>query len=126
MSDVLKPEKQEQIRALGRLGWSLRRIEEATKVRRETISRHLKAAGIALRAPRARMAPGEPNAASHPIPELERCRAAGWSPMASSCEPYREWIEVELGRGRRAKTIWQDLVDDHGIPAGKGRARQVR
>jgi transposase len=132
MSNVLKPEKQEQIRALGRLGWSLRRIEEATKVRRETISRHLKAAGIALRPPRGRMAPAEPNAASHPIsdpgaksnpashpiPDLERRRAAGWSPMASSCEPYREWIEVELGRGRRAKTIWQDLVDDHGFPAG--------
>ena len=30
MANVLKPEKQEQIRALGRLGWSLRRIEKAT------------------------------------------------------------------------------------------------
>ena len=101
-------------------------------MRRETISQHLKAAGIALRPPRGRMAPAEPNAASHPIadpgaeskpashpiPDLERSPAAGWSPMASSCEPYREWIEVELGRGRRAKTIWQDLVDDHGFPAG--------
>jgi len=30
MANVLNPEKQEQIRALGRLGWSLRRIEEAS------------------------------------------------------------------------------------------------
>ncbi len=35
--------------ALGRLGWPLRRIEEATGVRRETASAYLKAAGIAIR-----------------------------------------------------------------------------
>lgn len=131
MANVLKPEKQEQIRALGRLGWSLRRIEEATGVRRETISRHLKAAGIALRAPRGRSLPSsnaasdpitdpEPgsNAASQPITDLERAGKPGWSPMASSCEPFREWIEGEVGRGRNAKTIWHDLVDDHGFEAG--------
>jgi hypothetical protein len=32
--------------ALGRLGWSLRRIEQATGVRRETVSSYLQAAGI--------------------------------------------------------------------------------
>jgi hypothetical protein len=37
MSNVLDEEKQQQIVALGRLGWSLRRIEAATGVRRETI-----------------------------------------------------------------------------------------
>ena len=35
--------------ALGRLGWSLRRIEEETGVRRETASGYLRAAGIAVR-----------------------------------------------------------------------------
>jgi hypothetical protein len=38
MSNVLSKEKRQQILALGRLGWSLRRIEEATGVRRETAS----------------------------------------------------------------------------------------
>ena len=38
--------KQQQVLALGRLGWSLRRIEQATAVRRETASAYLKAAGI--------------------------------------------------------------------------------
>jgi len=38
MANVLDLEKQAQILALGRLGWSLRRIEEATGVRRETAS----------------------------------------------------------------------------------------
>src|SRR5262249_61882538 len=54
MSNVLDDEKKQQVLALGRLGWSLRRIEEATGVRRETASLYLKAAGVAGRAPRAR------------------------------------------------------------------------
>src|SRR4029078_13519716 len=48
MSNVLDNDKQQQILALGRLGWSLRRIEQALAVRRETISGYLKAAGIAV------------------------------------------------------------------------------
>jgi hypothetical protein len=34
---------------------------------------------------------------------------------ASASEPYRELIEQALNRGRNAKAIWQDLVDDHGF-----------
>ena len=37
MGNVLSKEKREQVIALGRLGWSLRRIEQATGVRRETV-----------------------------------------------------------------------------------------
>jgi transposase len=48
MSNVLDDTIQQQILALGRLGWSLRRIEQALAVRRETISGYLKAAGIAV------------------------------------------------------------------------------
>jgi serine phosphatase RsbU (regulator of sigma subunit) len=49
MSNVLGDTKQQQVLALGRLGWSLRRIEEATAVRRETASAYLKAAMIPVR-----------------------------------------------------------------------------
>jgi hypothetical protein len=49
MSNVLGDDKQQQIVALGQLGWSLRRIEQATGVRRETASGCLKAAGIDVR-----------------------------------------------------------------------------
>jgi transposase len=49
MSNVLKHTKQQQILALGRLGWTLARIQETTGVRRETISGYLKAAGVAVR-----------------------------------------------------------------------------
>jgi hypothetical protein len=51
MGNVLEKAKQEQVIALGRLGWSLRQIEAATGVRRETAGVYLRSAGIALRAP---------------------------------------------------------------------------
>ncbi len=51
MGNVLSKEKREQVIALGRLGWSLRRIEQATVVRRETASDYLRAVGVALRTP---------------------------------------------------------------------------
>jgi hypothetical protein len=47
MSHVLDDEQQPRILTLGRLGWTLRRIEAATGVRRETASGYLRAAGIA-------------------------------------------------------------------------------
>ena len=45
VSNVLRDDKRQQIIALGRLGWSLRRIEREVGVRRETISAYLKEAG---------------------------------------------------------------------------------
>ena len=49
MANVLKEEKKQQVIALGRLGWPLRKIQQAARVRRETASQYLKAAGIAVR-----------------------------------------------------------------------------
>ena len=60
MSDVLDDQKQQQIRALGRLGWTLSRIQDATGIRRETIRGYLKAAGIAVRG-RGRPSEATPN-----------------------------------------------------------------
>ena len=134
MSNVLKEEKRQQVLALGRLGWSLRQIEEATGVRRETASGYLKAAGLKVRGrgrPPARpakpaispemptdsspaTAAGKGTAAAAPVPAQQPSRA----PQASACEPYRELIVDALGRGRNAMAIWQDLIDDHGFPAG--------
>jgi len=62
MSNVLSEEKRQQVIALGRLGWPLRRIEQETGVRRETAGAYLKAAGIGLRPPGAwgRRPPAKP------------------------------------------------------------------
>src|SRR6058998_2704266 len=51
MANVLSVEKRVQVIALGRLGWSLRRIEEATGVRRETAAAYLRVAGVVVRRP---------------------------------------------------------------------------
>jgi hypothetical protein len=48
MGNVLERAKQEQVIALGRLGWPLRRIEAATGVRRETASGYLRSVGITI------------------------------------------------------------------------------
>jgi hypothetical protein len=51
MSNVLNEAKKQQVLALGRLGWPLRRIEQETRVRRETAGAYLKAARIGVRPP---------------------------------------------------------------------------
>ena len=139
MSNVLSEEKKQQVVALGRLGWSLRQIERQTGVRRETAGGYLRSAGVPLRPPGGwgRQRPAKPAnevtpdlpASSKPANEvapdpgppsaaLSAPPPPGRSPSASACEPYRELIELGLSRGRNAKSIWQDLVDDHGFPGG--------
>src|SRR5215469_10891698 len=51
MSNVLSEQEKQQVIVLGRLGWSLRRIQQETGVRRETASTYLKAAGIPVQPP---------------------------------------------------------------------------
>jgi transposase len=121
MANVLNEQKRQQVVALGRLGWPLRRIEETTGVRRETASAYLKAAGIAIRPPRhwgRRLPPSKPanEVSTDPAVPAWPLRP-GRSPRASACEPYREWIERAVATGRDAVAIWRDLVDDHGFPA---------
>ncbi len=127
MANVLDREKQQQILALGRLGWSLRRIEDETGVRRETVSRYLKAAGVEVRAagrwghPPPKPAievftdPADSKPAIEVFTDSDPPPMPGRSPSASACEPHREWIEVAVGHGRDAMSIWQDLVDDWGF-----------
>ena len=129
MSNVLSDEKREQVLALGRLGWPLRRIEATTGVRRETASAYLKAAGVAIRAPRTRRPPkpaSEVISDSGPPPALEELGmaampvAVGRAPTANACEPYRELIESAVAAGRTALSIWQDLAEQPGFRTGTG------
>lgn len=143
MSNVLSDDKRQQVIALGRLGWSLRRIEQATGVRRETASAYIKAAGISVRPPgnwgRAAKPAIEVTTDSDPTthdnsadnqpevakPAIQVTTDSGLtSPPTkkhspgrtlSSCEPYREFIQESLQRGRNATAIWQDLVTEQGF-----------
>jgi len=71
MSHVLSREIRERAIALGRLGWSLPRIKQATGVRRKTVGDYLRGAGIALRRPGGwgRHSPSKP--AINPITDSE-------------------------------------------------------
>jgi len=51
VSNVLNEQTKQQLIALGRLGWSLRRIQKTTGVRRETVAAYLREAGICVRPP---------------------------------------------------------------------------
>ena len=141
VSNVLSEEQKQQVIALGRLGWSLRRIQKETGVRRETISAYLKEAGVALRPPRGRRIQAKPASQSSQVtPDSTPAKPAseaevtpdsgggsaggtdakpepkpGRSPSDSACEPYVEAIAVGLAKGRNAKAIWQDLVDTYGF-----------
>lgn len=144
MSNVLRKTKQNQVVALGQLGWTVRRIQEETGVRRETVSKYLKRNGVAVRKPRGRLLPAEAKAASDHDGVItdSDAKAASQkvavitdpdskaasreaevitdlvpraSPSASACEPYRDIIEDAVSKGRNAMSIWQELVDYHGI-----------
>ena len=143
MSNVLKEDEKQQILALGRLGWSLRRIQKSIGVRRETAGDYLREAGIGVRPPGGwgRAAPAKPAnevttdsepekpaheagtepPASKPANEVttdfgaELAPQPGRSPSASACEIHREAIELGLSRSRNARAIFQDLVDGHGF-----------
>ena len=119
--NVLSEGKKQQVIALGRLGWSLRRIQRATRIRRETAATYLKAAGIPVRPPggwgRGQAKPAievstDSETGDGPVdsaPQRDRSRSA------SACEPHREFIETALAQGRNATAIWQDLVDGQGF-----------
>lgn len=138
VSNVLNEEKKKQVIALGQLGWALRRIEEATGVRRETASGYLKAAGIAIRAPRRRSRqelskPANDVTTGPPVakPASEDGVATGSEPLqsapiatTSTSEPYREFIESALSHGRNAMSIWQELVDRHGFTGAYGSVKR--
>jgi transposase len=137
MSNVLDSAKQHQIRALGTLGRSLRAIEAATGVRRETISAYLKAAGIPVRrrGGRPRAWPPNPATTAEASPDSSSANPATTAPVStdpqptrapqsSACAIYREVVVEALARGRNAMAIWQDLVDGHGFRHGYASVRR--
>ena len=129
----------QQIIALGRLGWSLRRIQKSTGVRRETAATYLREAGVAVRAP-GQWGRGSP--VTDPLPAMaaeagsqlpgakpaiavttdfgvaSAEQTAVSPPSASACAVHRDAIELGLSRGRNAMAIWQDLVDTRGFTGG--------
>lgn len=96
MPNYLKMPKQQHVIALLELGWSYRRIQAETGVRRETVGRYDRA----RQAKAAKVFPGSPTKRS-------RAHAAA----------YRTAITEKLDAGLSLQRIWQDLVEEFGYAA---------
>lgn len=123
MANVLKMEKQILIEQLVSLGWSYRRIERETGIRRETISRYdpkhprnivgVKPAKVPTEA-------GADTSQNRPkCPPSERDVGADLPPpvrptRVSSAAPFDAEIREKLDAGLSAQRIYQDLVVGHG------------
>ena len=132
MGHYLNGMKRQQVIALLELGWSYRRIEAETGVRRETISRYDRT----RRSNAAKVFPGveAPDGVAPPaMASGEAANAAkvfaGSPPNAakvfpgsataarSSAAPFRSAIEEKLAQGLTAQRIWQDLTEEYGYSA---------
>jgi transposase len=132
MPNYLKMPKKSQVLALLELGWSYRRIEVETGVRRETVSRYDRM----CRANAAKTFPGSdpsPPAESPDLPGMERSNAAetfaGSVPNPAKTFPgsaprprftaavYRTAIAEKLDAGLSLQRIWQDLIEEYGYGA---------
>jgi hypothetical protein len=91
--NYLKTPKLQQVTALLELGWTYRRIQSETGVRRETISRY----------DRIRQA------------KAAKVFAGSDLPPRSSAAFYRDAIVSKLDTGLSVQRIWQDLVEEYGF-----------
>jgi hypothetical protein len=132
MPNYLKMPKKSQVLALLELGWSYRRIEAETGVRRETASRYDRM----RRANAAKTFPGSdpsPRGESADLPEVGGSNAAktfagsdakpaktfpGSTPRPRfAAAVYRTAIAEKLDAGLSLQRIWQDLIEEYGYGA---------
>src|SRR5215217_8404362 len=86
MSNVLEQTKQQQVLALGQLGWPVSRIAAAVQVGRATVTGYLRAAGLRVRG-RGRPSEGAANAAISP--EVSTDHRANPAIRRAECPPTR-------------------------------------
>ena len=130
MPNYLKTTKLQQVATLLELGWTYRRIETETGVRRETVSRydHVRLAKAAKVFPGSEApVPGQNPEFVGSDPAKPAKVTAGWDskpakvfpgsglPPRSSAAPYRDAIVTGLDTGLSVQRIWQDLVEEHGF-----------
>lgn len=96
-----------QLLALGRLGWTLTRIQHTTGVRRVTISRYLKAAGIVVCGrgpPSESRGPSRLQSRGGTAPE----RRASESGAALLCPRHYSWQRRSQKSPRCGQRLWGD------------------
>jgi len=132
MPNYLKMPKKSQVLALLELGWSYRRIQGETGVRRETVSEYDKT----RQANAAKTFPGSDPSPPPDSPDISRDEgsnpaktfAGSWSKPAKTfpgspprsrfaAAVYRTAILEKLDVGLSLQRIWQDLVEEYGYGA---------
>lgn len=101
MGNYLKMDKKNLIIALDSLGWSYRRIERETGVRRETISKYVN--------------PKDSKPAISPTGSPGQNSSPGRPCLARA---YHQQIEEAWRQGLSAQRIYQDLCAQYGYPGG--------
>jgi transposase len=104
--NVLKPHLRTTVQTLLERGVSQREIERRTGVDRKTIRRYARAAKSPT------LATGSEGSEAQTPPPWP---PAGSAPTVSACEEHRSWIETQVGLGRNAMSIYQDLVETRGF-----------
>jgi transposase len=109
--NVLKPEEIANVATLLRAGLSYRKIQRQLGIRRETVSKYADNLCLSKAATGGVVATGELVKTG----QLEGPRPPVKSEAVSACETHREWIEKQVGLGRNAVAIYQELVEQFGF-----------
>jgi transposase len=110
MGNYLNMADEQRILALLELGWSYRKIERATGVRRETVARY---------DPKRQSKPANLSTGTTPKP------ANPSTGPQSAAEPYRQVIQAALAKGLSAQRIWQDLREEYGFGHGYASVKRL-
>jgi transposase len=105
--NVLKPHLRITIETLLARGTTQREIARRTGVDRKTIRQ------LRVTANSPGVATGSDGDSGQIPPPRPPAPAA--AKTESACEPHRTWIEAQVGLGRNAVSIYQDLVEAHGF-----------
>jgi transposase len=118
LGNYLKVPDRQRILALLELGWTYRRVERETGVRRETIAKYARALQSNPANPTTGSAAdliGQGNSGGQKRPNPTAGSAPG---PPSACEPFRTEIAEMISRGLTAQRIWQELCTEYGFAHG--------
>ena len=126
MANYLQMPKKQQVLALLELGWTYRRIEAETGVRRETVSRFRPRAAVKC----GQNVPGSDPSPTAPVPPTDdtedanaakpfagappnpaKTFAGSGTPPRFAAATYRTAITEKLDAGLSLQRVWQDLVE---------------
>ena len=124
--NVLSESKRQQVVALGRLGWPVRRIQKEIGVRRETASAYLKAAGVPVRDARHRQLRPKPASEASTDPGGSKPASQGEVSTDSGPKPASgEGVSTDSGLAQAPPAAAPGSPNGPAPPPPPGRAPSV-